>query len=75
MFSFWGVDALKPDLVLGVVIKDGNGVVVRYLDDFPGGGIGEGRGSYRARGAKYGIDNLDKLAKAFNVPIAELFRQ
>ncbi len=27
---------MKPDTVLDVVIKDGNGVAVRYLDDSTG---------------------------------------
>ncbi len=37
-----GVDALKPDAVLGVVIKDGNAVAVGDFDDLAGEGIGRG---------------------------------
>ncbi len=39
-----GVDALKPDAVLGVgAIKDSDAVAVNNLDDFAGEGIGRGR--------------------------------
>ena len=44
MFSFWGVDALKPDAVLGVgAIKDGDRIAIGDLDDLAGEGVGRGR--------------------------------
>jgi len=44
LFSLRGVDALKPDAVLGVgVIEDGDAVAIRHLDNFAGEGIGRGR--------------------------------
>ena len=43
LFSFWGVDALQPDAVLGVgVIEDGDAVTIGYLDNFAGEGVGNG---------------------------------
>ncbi len=39
-----GVDALKPDAVLGVgVIEDGDAVGIGDFDDFAGESVGEGR--------------------------------
>ncbi len=43
MFSFWGVDALQPDAVLGVgVIEDGDAVTIGDFDDLDSEGLGEG---------------------------------
>jgi len=39
VFSFWGVDALQPDLVLGVVIKDGDRIAIGDL----AGGVSSNR--------------------------------
>ncbi len=44
LFSFWGVDALQPDAVLGVgAIKDGDAVAIGHLVDLAGEGVGRGR--------------------------------
>ncbi len=44
LFSFWGVDALQPNAVLGVgVIEDGDAVTIGHLDHLAGESIGRGR--------------------------------
>ncbi len=44
LFSLRGVDALKPDAVLGVgVLEDGDAVAVGDFDDLAGEGVGKGR--------------------------------
>jgi hypothetical protein len=48
LLSFWGVDALQPDAVLGVgVIEDGYGVAIGHFDDLAGEGSGKGWGTDR----------------------------
>jgi len=54
LFSLRGVDALKPDAVLGVgVIEDGNAVAISNFHDLAGEGIGESRGGCQQQGRQH----------------------
>ncbi len=56
LFSLRGVDALKPDTVLGVgAIKDGDGVAISNFHDPAGEGVGEGCGKQQQQ--KRGYDD------------------
>ncbi len=67
MFSFWGVDALKSDTVLGVgVIEDGNGVAIGDFDDLAGEGVGRCRYGEKYEAANSGVDGLVMNPAGFN---------
>ncbi len=65
LFSLRGVDALKPDAMLGVgAVEDGDAVAIGDFDDFPGEGVGRGR-----YGEKYEEANDDYTGYSMHFPI------